>query len=134
MFIFGGILEVTKELNDLLVYDFKTQKLSLLEQREGGPDALVYNSKYEETITKHISINDVAHSPNRGKNQVGSPARKGLATMSPNRRSTMGQQSPNASALSKSPTKKGAGATVSGDHGKSSGEEKGLSSPTSVSM
>jgi N-acetylneuraminic acid mutarotase len=24
MFVFGGILEVTKELNDLLVYDFKS--------------------------------------------------------------------------------------------------------------
>lgn len=24
MYVFGGILEVTKELNDLLVYDFKT--------------------------------------------------------------------------------------------------------------
>jgi hypothetical protein len=39
--------------------------------------------------------------------------------------------------LSKSPTKRAAaaGQTISGDHGKgASGEEKGLSSPTSVSM
>ena len=31
MYIFGGILEVTKELNDLIVYDFKTQKMSVLD-------------------------------------------------------------------------------------------------------
>ena len=33
MYIFGGILEVTKELNDLLVYDFKSQKLSVLDMK-----------------------------------------------------------------------------------------------------
>ena len=132
MFIFGGILEVTKELNDLLVYDFKTQKLSVHEQREGGPDALAYASKLEETIAKN-SVNDGANSPHRGKTLAGSPLRKG---MSPNRRSTMGNHSPtNTSALSKSPTKKTAavgGTTVTGDKGGDS--EKGLSSPTSVSM
>jgi len=26
MYIFGGILELTKELNDMLIYDFKTGK------------------------------------------------------------------------------------------------------------
>ena len=31
MFVFGGIYEVTKELNDLLVYDFKTQKMTVHE-------------------------------------------------------------------------------------------------------
>jgi len=89
MFIFGGILEVTKELNDLLVYDFKTQKLTIHEQREGGPEALAYASKLEETIAKN-SINDGANSPHRVKTLAGSPLRKGIAGMSPNRRSTMG--------------------------------------------
>jgi hypothetical protein len=28
MYIFGGILELTKELNDLLIYDFKSGKFS----------------------------------------------------------------------------------------------------------
>lgn len=28
MYIFGGILELTKELNEMLVYDFKTGKFS----------------------------------------------------------------------------------------------------------
>ena len=28
MFIFGGILELTKELNEMVVYDFKNQKFS----------------------------------------------------------------------------------------------------------
>jgi hypothetical protein len=137
MFIFGGILEVTKELNDLLVYDFKSQKLTIHEQREGGPEALAYASKLEETIAKN-SVNDGANSPHRGKTLAGSPMRKGIAGMSPNRRSTMGNHSPNnnTSALSKSPTKKAAavgGTTVSGGD-KGGDSEKGLSSPTSVSM
>jgi hypothetical protein len=28
MYIFGGLLELTKELNDLVVYDFETNKFS----------------------------------------------------------------------------------------------------------
>jgi Galactose oxidase, central domain len=137
MFVFGGILEVTKELNDLLVYDFKTQKLSIHEQRD-GPDSLAYNSKLEETLAK-ASVNDGTHSPMGRGRTLTSPTRKGMAGMSPNRRSTMGQQSPNTSALLKSPTKKGAAGqtttTSAGDQkGASSGEDKGLSSPTSVSM
>lgn len=33
MYIFGGILEVTKELNDLLIYDFKTQRMLVHDQK-----------------------------------------------------------------------------------------------------
>jgi len=35
MFIFGGIFELTKELNDLISYDFLTGKFQLI-----GPDSL----------------------------------------------------------------------------------------------
>ena len=35
MFIFGGIFELTKELNDLISYDFLTGKFQLV-----GPDAM----------------------------------------------------------------------------------------------
>lgn len=38
MFIFGGIFEVTKELNDLIVYDFKTQKMSVLDHNGSSSD------------------------------------------------------------------------------------------------
>ena len=31
MFIFGGIFEITKELNDMIVYDFTTQVFDTLE-------------------------------------------------------------------------------------------------------
>lgn len=30
MFIFGGILELTKELNEMLIYDFKTGKFKIV--------------------------------------------------------------------------------------------------------
>jgi hypothetical protein len=36
MYIFGGILEVTKELNDLLVFDTRTQKMAVLD-KNGDP-------------------------------------------------------------------------------------------------
>lgn len=136
MYVFGGILEVTKELNDLLVYDFKSQNLVIHEQREGA-DALIYNSKLEETLAKN-SINDGANSPGGRGKTLASPTRKGMGGMSPNRRSVMGQQSPGASAMSKSPTKRqqAANTTMSAtDHkGGASVDDKGLSSPTSVSM
>lgn len=39
MYVFGGILEVTKELNDLLVYDFKTQKMAVVD-KHGDPNVI----------------------------------------------------------------------------------------------
>jgi len=33
MYIFGGILELTKELNDLVVFDFSTMKFCQVEER-----------------------------------------------------------------------------------------------------
>jgi N-acetylneuraminic acid mutarotase len=76
MYIFGGILEVTKELNDLLVYDFKTQKLSVLDHN-GDPNEGGYHSKIDESANKG-SPNDGNSSPiHRGKTMA-SPARKGI--------------------------------------------------------
>ena len=70
-----------------------------------------------------------------------SPTRKGMAGMSPNRRSTLGHGgSPGVSALSKSPNKRlgstlqSGTTTTGGDKSGTNGDEKGLSSPTSVSM
>ena len=37
MYIFGGILELTKELNEMLIYDFATGKFSIV-GHEGGED------------------------------------------------------------------------------------------------
>ena len=105
MYIFGGILEVTKELNDLMVYDFKTQRMTMHDQSIDASENLNFNQKLDDSTMKH-SVNDGNNSPlGRNKTMV-SPARRGMAGSSPNRRSTLGG-SPNAnSAMSKSPMKK----------------------------
>jgi len=46
MFIFGGILEVTKELNDLVGYDYKTQTFAIINPNGDGDSA--YHSRFEE--------------------------------------------------------------------------------------
>lgn len=109
MYIFGGILEVTKELNDLLVYDFKTQKMSVLDKNGDPYEIPNFTSKMEERLA-NVS-QDGGNSPlGRGKT-YNSPGRKGNA--SPMKRSTMGNGSPSLQALGKSPSKKPmAGATL----------------------
>lgn len=47
MYLFGGILEVTKELNDLLVYDFKTETFEIHDTNGDGDTS--YNSRFDET-------------------------------------------------------------------------------------
>ena len=39
MYIFGGILELTKELNEMLIYDFVGGKFSIVGQEGNGDDA-----------------------------------------------------------------------------------------------
>lgn len=46
MFIFGGILEVTKELNDLVGFDYKTQTFSIINPNGDGDSP--YYSRFEE--------------------------------------------------------------------------------------
>jgi hypothetical protein len=46
MYIFGGILEVTKELNDLLAYDYKTHTFKIIDAN--GDVDHGYNSRIDE--------------------------------------------------------------------------------------
>lgn len=39
MYIFGGILELTKELNEMLIYDFAAGKFSVVGQEASGEDS-----------------------------------------------------------------------------------------------
>jgi hypothetical protein len=128
MYVFGGILEVTKELNDLLVYDFKTQKMSIMD-KNGDPYEIPNFAKgVDDSTVKGQSVD--GNSPiARGKTFGASPNRK--ANASPTKRGTMGAGSPNTSALAKSPTKK---PSMLGHSNTTATEEKGLSSPTSISM
>jgi hypothetical protein len=102
MYIFGGILEVTKELNDLLVYDFSTQKMSVLDKNGDPYEIPNFTSKMEERLANLSQ--DGGNSPlGRGKT-YNSPGRKGNA--SPMKRQTMGNGSPSITNLGKSPSKK----------------------------
>ena len=115
MYIFGGILELTKELNDMVVYDFAQNKFV------GGENAA--ESKRPEPLNTR---------PNEAREfqEQSSPTRtqKGL---SPTKRKTMMGQT-NTPGLKKggplkSPTKIPAGE-------KTAEKQDGLSSPTSISM
>lgn len=82
MYIFGGILELTKELNDMLVYDFTQQKFVQGEERpdfaEGSPDrrgGTMQQESYGES------------SPTR--TNKGSPMRRKTIGASPTLRSPM---------------------------------------------
>lgn len=52
MYVFGGIFEVTKELNDLLVYDFKTQKMSILD-KNGDQESPNYQTRFDDSVLKN---------------------------------------------------------------------------------
>lgn len=100
MYIFGGILEVTKELNDLLVYDFKTQKMAVM-VKNGDPFELQNFNKIEEggafaANAAKVMDNNSPHT--RAKTFGASPTRKGGNT-SPSKRGTLGAGSPSASML-----------------------------------
>ncbi len=129
MYVFGGILEVTKELNDLLVYDFKTQKMSILDKNGDPYEIPNFAKNVDDSAIKGQSVD--GNSPvAKGKTFGASPNRKGH-NASPTKRGTMGAGSPHTSALAKSPTKK---PSMLGHATAAASDDKGLSSPTSISM
>jgi hypothetical protein len=79
MYIFGGILELTHELNDLIVFDFETRKFSL-----SGAD-------------EHDDLNGAGHgehSPESLRKQENTPAlKRGKTTINQNT-ATIGGRSP----------------------------------------
>lgn len=46
MFVFGGMLEVTKELNDLLSFDIKTKQFTVIDPN--GESEHAYHSRFDE--------------------------------------------------------------------------------------
>lgn len=108
MYIFGGILELTHELNDLCCFDFETKKFS---------------SNSETAMEDEEAQNMESHEK--------SPTMKS-STMSPMKRgkTMIGSQSP-----SRSPTKKRmASPSATKKEETVGGNRAGLSSPTSVRM
>jgi hypothetical protein len=116
MYIFGGILELTKELNELICYDFTSKKFSLM-----GSGCQTDAEMFQ------MSANMGDESPSAINKQ------NTLAGSSPmKRRGTM--VSP--SKLTKSPTKlrKKSPSKKTGDGSTGEKKESGLISPTSISM
>lgn len=74
MYIFGGILEVTQELNDLVVFDLTTQKFVSIKNNDGA--------------TKPPQLdNQTSSNPSKQQEEVSSPLRATKqATQSPTRR------------------------------------------------
>ena len=111
MYIFGGILELTKELNDLCVFDFNTRK---------------FNSNDSEGEAKHqdASPERVYDDEDRMEGSSPSPTRKrgGETGKSPARKSMRRQASPKKHHKGEGP------------QGQEAGEKKELASPTSMSM
>jgi hypothetical protein len=112
MYIFGGILELTHELNDLIVFDFETKKFSS-------------NSETHEEGEHLANMDNGGHSPTQGKEKT---------LTSPMKRKTISHAHSNISP-SRSPQKKRqvSPSTIKKDE-TTGGKNDGLSSPTSVSM
>lgn len=64
MYIFGGIFELTKELNDLVCFDFKTMKFS------GNDEQLNKNASPSGDQT------NAQQSPDRAEEEVASPIKR----------------------------------------------------------
>lgn len=129
MYIFGGILELTKELNEMLIYDFKTGKFETI----GAEDALA---------DLHGGASNVRRNEENGGESPGLKLKKNMTMQSPTKVGTygspskLGSKSPNktqktAKKVGKSPKKKVEGVPAEGDAEK---KESGLASPTSISM
>ena len=120
MYIFGGILELTKELNDLLIFDFKSGKFTSIGGDQEDPAMGTEKRTQEETASPGLK---------KKMTMIGNQG------MSP---SKLPGQSPSKTGKSASPSKLTAKARRAG---KKPGEEEttetkesGLASPTSISM
>lgn len=95
MFVFGGILEVTKELNDLLSFDIRTKNFTVIDSN--GEAEHVYHSRFDESA--HQSA--LAGGKAGGQGESSSPTRGRKFNASPTKRGTLGN-------TLTSPNKKGA--------------------------
>jgi|DEB0MinimDraft_12_1074336.scaffolds.fasta_scaffold31993_1 hypothetical protein len=119
-YMFGGILELTKELNECLCFDLKTQKLDVIgssASQEAQQFEMSANLRADESPSAIHKQNTLGSSPNKL-----------------NRRGTIAGLSPSKT-FNKSPTKtrkKSPSKKLDGTAGEK--KESGLISPTSISM
>jgi hypothetical protein len=73
MLIFGGILELTKELNDLLAFDFKSMKFQLIGTQQVYQDEhdIAFNAHHKpaEHESPHHAKGNINTSPMKGTNR-----------------------------------------------------------------
>jgi hypothetical protein len=122
MYIFGGILELTKELNEMLIYDFKSGCFSTIGS-DNALDDLQGNSSNVRGV-------EGAESPTLRKQTTlaaQSPTKVGTFSKSPTKTMKATAKKGN---ITKSPKKK---VDVAGEEDKEK-KESGLASPTSISM
>jgi hypothetical protein len=127
MYIFGGILELTKELNEMLIHDFKTGIFTAI-----GSD----NHHEDTTGASQIRRNEEQESPGlkvrKQQTMAATSPTKGGSYGSPTK---LGSKSPSKTLkqtkkVGKSPKKKESVGTEEDKEKK----ESGLASPTSISM
>lgn len=93
--IFGGIFEVTKELNDMMIFDCATEKMTLFagQDQTGSPSPPALNEKAQSIMNKQESLN-VPGSPGlKNKGGLGSSMKNNSSTakksgFSPSRKGT----------------------------------------------
>lgn len=115
LYIFGGILELTKELNDLVVFDFNTQKFSSNDETAGD----------ESFGGAHTSGVDNDNSPRTGKINGSSIKRRATMKMG----LSPGKSPAKKRALATSPNR-----TTKDDFNATEKTHDSLQSPTSVTM
>jgi hypothetical protein len=128
MYIFGGIFEITKELSELLVYDFDTQSFECIGGESGEPgaqSAIQREAGNESPGVKKANTLKMTKSTNQG----GSPSKLGGSFGSPSKTGKGLSLTAKARRAGKSPKK---GEAVEGSKEKK--KESGLASPTSISM
>mmetsp|Transcript_1266 Transcript_1266/g.2291 ORF Transcript_1266/g.2291 Transcript_1266/m.2291 type:complete len:474 (-) Transcript_1266:82-1503(-) len=118
MYIFGGILELTKELNEMLIFDFNTMQFSVIGGTSSNEDLFGQPShaKTREDDSPGLKKGNTATK----QNTYGSPSKTGK---SPSKLTAKARRA------GKSPTKK-----VTKEEENKAKKESGLASPTSVSM
>ena len=127
MYIFGGILELTKELNEMLIFDFSKSEFQIL-GGDGNPSDEMYkmNSNHrskEEADSPTLRRNTLNASKKATIHGDQSPTKVGMSHGLRTQKTTL--RKPKAG---KSPSKKGDGGEQKDQ------KESGLASPTSVSM
>lgn len=114
MYIFGGILELTKELNELLCYDFATGKFTVMCGDGAAEDNFAFTAGHggDESPSAIKKIENGASPTKTKKNNFASTNKSPSKTMAARKKAMLG--------LDKEDT---------GDR-----KESGLASPTSISM